>query len=263
VSIVVVDSLSISYDPSTRRRRPTEELSSLNLAVRHVSFSLSQGHILGLVGESGSGKSSVARCVAGYQRPTFGSVTLDGVDLAEPSARSERRRIQMVFQDPYSSLNPSMTLRQAIREPIAVHRLRPKSAIDARVSELAALVGLDERLLDERPRQLSGGQRQRASIARALALEPDVLVADEPVSALDVSVQAVVLNLLANLREELGMSILFISHDMAVVSHLCDDVVVMAAGNVVEAGPTTQVFESPRHAYTQELLAAVPPHPWA
>jgi oligopeptide transport system ATP-binding protein len=262
MSLVVVDSLSISYDQTRRRRRPPEP-SSLTLSVRDVSFSLSQGQILGLVGESGSGKTSVARCVAGYQRPTFGTVHLDGVDLAAPSARSARRRIQMVFQDPYSSLNPSMTLRQAIREPIAVHGLRPQAEIDARVAELAALVGLDELLLDERPRQLSGGQRQRASIARALALEPDVLVADEPVSALDVSVQAVVLNLLATLREELGMSILFISHDMAVVSHLCDDVVVMSAGDVVEAGSTTEVFESPRHPYTRELLAAVPPHPWA
>lgn len=264
MSLVVVDSLCVSYDPALRhgRRRPVEP-SSLTLAVRDVSFTLGQGHILGLVGESGSGKSSVARCIAGYQRPTFGSVRLDGVDLAEPSARSARRRIQMVFQDPYSSLNPSMTLRQAIREPVAVHRLRPKPEIDARVEELATLVGLDHRLLDAHPRQLSGGQRQRASIARALALEPEVLVADEPVSALDVSVQAVVLNLLADLREQLGMSILFISHDIAVVAHLCDDVVVMASGDVVESGPTTQVFEAPRHAYTRELLAAVPPHPWA
>lgn len=262
MNLIDVDSVSISYDPAIHRRRPPDP-SALPLAVRDVSFSLRRGHILGLVGESGSGKSSVARCVAGYQRPTLGSVRIDGVDLTEPSARSARRRIQMVFQDPYSSLNPSMTLRQAIREPVAVHRLRPQNAIDARVEDLAALVGLDGRLLDTRPRQLSGGQRQRASIARALALEPDVLVADEPVSALDVSVQAVVLNLLATLRDELGLSILFISHDMAVVSHLCDDVVVMSAGDVVESGPTEQVFRSPRHAYTQELLAAVPPHPWA
>ena len=168
----------------------------------------------------------------------------------------------MIFQDPYSSLDPSMTLQQAIREPIAVHRLRPKPQVDARVSELLELVGLDADLRHAKPRQLSGGQRQRASIARALALEPGILVADEPVSALDVSVQAVILNLLADLRDRLGMSILFISHDMSVVAHLCEDVAVMKSGQIVEAGSTRDVFTSPRHAYTQQLLAAVPPHPW-
>lgn len=261
MSLVVVDSLSVSYEHLWHRQRRHGAVPSL-MAVRGVSFSLDRGEILGLVGESGSGKSSVARCVAGYQRPTDGTVWLDGVDLTSPAARQARRRVQMVFQDPYSSLNPSMTIRQAVREPIAVHRLRPKPDIDARVEELSALVGLDARLLDARPRQLSGGQRQRASIARALALEPDVLVADEPVSALDVSVQAVVLNLLATLRDELSLAVLFISHDMAVVSHLCERVVVMSAGEVVEAGPTEDVFREPAHEYTRDLLASVPPHPW-
>jgi ABC-type glutathione transport system ATPase component len=169
----------------------------------------------------------------------------------------------MIFQDPYSSLNPSMTLLQAIREPIAVHGLRAKEEIDQRAAELVRLVGLDESLLHARPRQLSGGQRQRASIARALAIEPDVLIADEPVSALDVSVQAVVLNLLSELRERLGMSILFISHDMSVVAHLCDEVAVMTAGRIVESGTTARIFDAPQDPYTKKLLAAVPPHPWA
>lgn len=257
MNIVEVDSVCVTYPRHLGRRKL--DRSSEPMAVRNVSFSLAKGEILGLVGESGSGKSSVARCVAGYQRPTSGTVSIDGRAAAD---REARRRVQMVFQDPYSSLNPAMTVEQAIREPISVHRLRPKGQVDARVRELAALVGLEESLLAARPRRLSGGQRQRVSIARALALEPEVLVADEPVSALDVSVQAVILKLLARLRSELDMTILLISHDMAVVSHLCDNVVVMTAGQVVESGVTAKVFSAPSHPYTQELLAAVPPHPW-
>lgn len=233
------------------------------VAVDGVSLNLNHGQILGVVGESGSGKTSIARCVAGFQEPTSGRVLIDGTEASARLPRRERRRVQMIFQDPYASLNPSMSLLQAIREPIAVHGLRPKGEIDARAAELVDLVGLDQGLLDARPRQLSGGQRQRASIARALAVEPEVLVADEPVSALDVSVQAVVLNLLSELRTRLGMSILFISHDMSVVAHLCDDVAVMTTGRVVELGPTDAVFSSPRDPYTRQLLAAVPPHPWA
>jgi len=200
--------------------------------------------------------------VAGYQTATSGTVTLDGRPVTARRDQADRRRLQMVFQDPYSSLNPAMTLRQALREPIRVHGLRPADEVDQRVDELMTLVGLDHGHLDAKPRRLSGGQRQRASIARALALEPDVLVADEPVSALDVSVQAVILNLLAELRETLGTSILFISHDMAVVSHLCDRVAVMTEGRIVESGPVDEVFLRPQHAYTQQLLSAVPRHPW-
>ncbi|MCW2757226.1 MAG: hypothetical protein JWO46_972 [Nocardioidaceae bacterium] len=264
MNAIEVDSVSITYASSSARHRIWGRTPAAGFqAVRDVSFTVAHGEIVGLVGESGSGKTSVARCVAGYQQPTTGVVRIDGTELSFPSARSARRRVQMIFQDPYSSLNPSMTVRHAVREPISVHGLRPKGEIDKRVDELAELVGLEPHLMNSRPRRLSGGQRQRASIARALALEPDVLVADEPVSALDVSVQAVVLNLLATLREELGTSILFISHDIAVVSHLCDQVVVMTDGTVVESGPTVDVFTAPVDPYTRELIAAVPPHPWA
>ena len=232
-------------------------------AVQDVSLSVRQGEIVGVVGESGSGKTSLARCVAGYRTATSGTVEIDGRVVTARRGTHDRRRVQMVFQDPYASLNPRMTVRQTLREPVVVHGLRAAGQVEARVEELVDLVGLDRRYLDSRPRQLSGGQRQRASIARALALEPEVLVADEPVSALDVSVQATVLNLLADLRERLGMSILFISHDIAVVSHLCDRVVVMSQGRVVETGPVDEVFLRPEHPYTRQLLSAVPPHPWS
>jgi ABC-type glutathione transport system ATPase component len=255
MNVVEVQHLSVDY--GTRRGRGRQSVPA-PLAVDDVTFALERGRILGIVGESGSGKSSVARCVVGHQRATAGAVLLDGEPVATPRSLRDRRRVQMVFQDPYSSLNPSMTVAQTLAEPLRVHRLRPPQEIDRRVDELMELVGLDRRLRTARPRGLSGGQRQRASIARALALEPEVLVADEPVSALDVSVQAVILNLLGDLREEMAMSILLISHDMAVVSHLCDDVVVMSAGRVVESGPVDSVFTHPEHPYTRELLAAVP-----
>ena len=262
--VVELVGLRVVHKVSGRRAdRGSSNHGAETVAVDGVDLTLDQGQILGIVGESGSGKTSVARCVAGFQEPTAGKVLIDGVPATVKRPRRERRRVQMIFQDPYSSLNPSMTLLQAIREPVAVHGMRPKGEIDQRAAELIALVGLDESLLHARPRHLSGGQRQRASIARALAVEPDVLVADEPVSALDVSVQAVVLNLLSELRERLGMSILFISHDMSVVAHLCDDVAVMTAGRIVESGPTETVFSSPQDPYTSQLLAAVPPHPWA
>ena len=256
MSVVSVENLRVVY-PS---ERPSAE--GL-LAVDGVSFAVEQGEILGIVGESGSGKSTVARCVAGFTAATSGTVRLDGVPVGRRRTSCDRRRVQMVFQDPYSSLNPSMSLRQAIREPVAVHRLRPKDEIDARTEELMNLVGLDPDLFQARPKQLSGGQRQRASIARALAVEPDVLVADEPVSALDVSVQAVILNLLSDLRSRLGMTIVLISHDLAVVSHLCDRIAVMNRGRIVETGSTEQIFTAPTDPYTVRLLEAVPPHPWS
>lgn len=262
MALVEVTDLCVVYPQSGRSgrrrdRRPARQ------AVRDVSLSVGRGEIVGIVGESGSGKTSLARCVAGYRTATSGTVAIDGQPVTAGRSPQDRRRVQMVFQDPYSSLNPRMTVRQALREPVTVHRLRPPDQVEARVEELMDRVGLDRRYLDARPRQLSGGQRQRASIARALALEPEILVADEPVSALDVSVQAVVLNLLADLRESLGMSILFISHDIAVVAHLCDRVVVMSDGRVVESGPVDDVFLRPQHDYTRQLLAAVPPHPWS
>jgi len=262
MTLVEVTDLCVAY-PQGRRaagRRGPAELP--RLAVHDVNLSLGRGEVLGVVGESGSGKTSLARCLSGYQTATSGTIRIDGRVVTADRDQRDRRRLQMVFQDPYSSLNPALTLGQALREPIAVHRLRPPDQIQERVDELMILVGLDRSYLEAKPRRLSGGQRQRASIARALALEPEVLVADEPVSALDVSVQAVILNLLAELRENLGMSILFISHDMAVVSHLCDRVVVMTEGRIVESGSVDDVFLRPQHSYTQQLLAAVPPHPW-
>jgi ABC-type glutathione transport system ATPase component len=261
MSVVEVRGLCVEYAPHGRAGRRSGQ--GTRIAVQDVDLTLGRGEILGVVGESGSGKTSVARCVAGYQTATAGTVSVDGTVLTARREPRDRRRVQMIFQDPYSSLNPAMTLRQALREPIAVHGLRPRQGVDQRVEELMTLVGLDLRHLDAKPRRLSGGQRQRASIARALALEPEVLVADEPVSALDVSVQAVILNLLGDLRSRLDMSILFISHDMSVVAHLCDRVAVMTRGRIVETGPVDEVFRSPRDPYTRELLAAVPPHPWA
>jgi oligopeptide/dipeptide ABC transporter ATP-binding protein len=223
-----------------------------------VDLELAKGETLGLVGESGCGKSTLARCIVGLYEPTAGEVRYEGRIVDAHRARSDRRRIQMVFQDPYSSLNPRMTVKQVLSELLRAHRMVPNDLIEERCRELVGLVGLGPRALDAHPRQFSGGQRQRISIARALALEPDVLVADEPVSALDVSVQATVLNLLADLRAELGLTVLLVAHNMAVVRHVCDRVAVMYLGRIVEAAPTEELFTNARHPYTQGLLRAVP-----
>jgi oligopeptide/dipeptide ABC transporter ATP-binding protein len=227
-------------------------------AVDGVDLELGKSETLGLVGESGCGKSTLARCLVGLYEPTAGEVRYEGRIVGAHRARSDRRRIQMVFQDPYSSLNPRMTVKQVLSELLRAHRMVPKDRIEERCRELVGLVGLGARALDAHPRQFSGGQRQRVSIARALALEPDVLVADEPVSALDVSVQATVLNLLADLRAELGLTVLIVAHNMAVVRHVCDRVAVMYLGRIVETAPTETLFTDARHPYTQGLLRAVP-----
>src|SRR5580765_3599753 len=236
------------------RRQPNAVLR----AVDGVDLELARGEALGLVGESGCGKSTLGRCIVGLYTPTAGEIRYDGATLPAKRDRATRRRIQMVFQDPYSSLNPRMTVKQTLSELLRAHDLVPKAQIDARCRELLDLVGLGPRSLDAYPRQFSGGQRQRVSIARALALEPDLLVADEPVSALDVSVQATVLNLLDSLRELLGLTILFIAHNMAVVRHVCDRVSVMYLGRIVETAPVGELFTDARHPYTQGLLRAVP-----
>jgi len=210
-------------------------------AVKGVSFTLGEGEILGIVGESGSGKSTIAKTLIGLEKPSSGQVIC------------RANSVQMVFQDAVGSLNPRMTIRQTLEETLRVKRIKSKKA-----EELLDLVGLSNAVLDQYPREMSGGQCQRVSVARALACEPQVLIADEPVSALDVSVQARVLNLLRDLRRELGLSILLIAHDLAVVKNVCDRICVMEHGLFVDSGEATEVFESPKSDYTRRLLAAVP-----
>ncbi len=235
-------------------RRPVEKLRALE----GVSFQVASGESLGIVGESGCGKSTLARCLVGLYEPTSGQTIYQGRTLEAKRSLSDRRKIQIVFQDPYSSLNARMTVGQALREVLRVHGVVPKDQVATRAVELLDLVGLDSDIANVYPRQLSGGQRQRVSIARALALEPEVLIADEPVSALDVSIQATVLNLLASLRERLGLTLILIAHDLSVVRYLCDRVAVIYMGRIVEIAPTEDLFENPRHPYTQALLAAAP-----
>lgn len=227
-------------------------------ALAGVDLELHDKEVLALVGESGCGKSTLARTLVGIQKATAGKVFIGDKAVGERRSAQQRRMIQMVFQDAHSSLNPRMTVGQTIAEVIRVHHMRPKAQIPARVDELMHLVQLHSRLMNSRPRALSGGQRQRVGIARALALEPNVLVADEPVSSLDVSVQAAVLNLLMDLRDSLGLSILFISHNLAAVRQVADRVAVMYLGRIVEVAGADRFFARPAHPYSAALLAAVP-----
>jgi oligopeptide/dipeptide ABC transporter ATP-binding protein len=227
-------------------------------ALRSVSFDVAKGTVFGIVGESGCGKSTLARVLSGLTAPTGGSVSLEGVAFGAVRAPAQRRRIQMVFQDPGSSLNPAMTTRRMLSQLLSYHRIVPKERVEQRCRELMGQVHMPVEALDKKPGGLSGGQRQRIAIARALALEPDILIADEPTAALDVSVQASVLNLLAKLIRDLGMTMVFISHDMAVVRRVCDHVAVMYLGRIVESGATEEVFLRPQHPYTNALMASVP-----
>jgi oligopeptide/dipeptide ABC transporter ATP-binding protein len=227
-------------------------------AVDGVDLTIPRGEALALVGESGSGKSTLARALAGLQRPDRGEIRLDGKVLPARRSRADQRKIQMVFQDPYSSLNPRLTVGGMLHELLRVHHVVGGSEVESYTRELLGLVGLGDEAVHAYPRQFSGGQRQRVAIARALALRPELLVADEPVSALDVSVQATILNLLQDLRAELGLTLLLISHNLAVVRHLCDRIAVMYLGRLIEVGPTETLFSRPRHPYTQGLLAAIP-----
>lgn len=237
------------------------------VAVDDVSFAIAPGGSLAIVGESGSGKTTVAKMVVGLLAPTAGSILACGRDRSTPARNAaERRRrggeVQIVFQDPYSSLDPRQSGADAISEVLALHGGESADERHVRVAELGDLVGLDERQLSARPNALSGGQRQRVAIARALAAAPRLLILDESVAALDVSIQAQVLNLLADVRARTGISFLLISHDLAVVRQITDDVVVMREGRVVEQGSTRQVLDEPRHEYTRQLRASVPVPGW-
>ncbi len=232
-------------------------------AVRDVSFALEPGASIGIVGESGSGKTTIARMLVGLEAPTGGKIVLEGEELRPRPTRAERLRrsrvVQIVFQDPYTSLDPRQSVRRALEEIQRVHfDGRAKAERDARTGELLDAVGLGEKEARALPRELSGGQRQRAAIARALSAEPRILVLDEAVSALDVSIQAQILNLLADLRHELGLAYVLISHDLAVVRQVADEVLVMYRGRAVETGPVETILHSPRHPYTQKLLESVP-----
>ncbi|MFQ5426100.1 MAG: ABC transporter ATP-binding protein [Gaiellales bacterium] len=249
--LLQVSDLFVYFGP---RHRPIR-------AVDGVSFEIYPGETLGLVGESGCGKSTTARALISLARATMGSVLLNGrqiLGLSHRKMNKVRRQVQIVFQDPYASLDPRMTVGDILGEPIDIHRIARGRRKKLRIVELMLQVGLDPRFLNRYPHEFSGGQRQRIGIARALALDPMLLLLDEPVSALDVSIQAQVLNLLKDLRAERGLAYLFIAHDLAVVRHLCDRVAVMYLGQIVEIGSREDIFERPLHPYTRALLSAVP-----
>jgi oligopeptide/dipeptide ABC transporter ATP-binding protein len=230
-------------------------------AVDGVSFELRPGEILGLAGESGCGKSTLGRTILQLIRPTAGLVQFDGRDLTElrgRKLREARAGFQMIFQDPYATLSPRMTVYDALSEAILAHRSVPKSELPARVGDLLEKVGLPPRAQRKYPHEFSGGQRQRVAIARALAVEPRLIIADEPVSALDVSIQAQIINLLGRLSREMGLTLIFISHDLSVVHYISDRIAVMYLGKIVEIGPATSVFEHPLHPYSKALISAIP-----
>jgi len=230
-------------------------------AVNNISLEIQKGETLGLVGESGCGKSTAGRCMLGLIPPTSGSVELDGEEITGNSPkqfRTLRKRMQIIFQNPYSSLNPRMNVESILKEPLIIHEKMSKKEQNRRINQLLEMVGLNEGVLKRHPHEFSGGQRQRIGIARALALNPEFIVADEPVSALDISIQAQILNLMRQLKKDLNLTYLFISHDLGVIRHVCDRVAVMYLGEIVETAPVNELFENPKHPYTQALLSSIP-----
>jgi peptide/nickel transport system ATP-binding protein len=230
-------------------------------AVDDVSFHINAGETLGLVGESGCGKSTVGKTLLNLYKPTSGDVLFQGrsiYQMQKPEQKALRRRVQMIFQDPMESLNPRHTVAEIIEEPLLIHAIGTRAERQAKVKQLLDRVGLPIQAMDRYPHEFSGGQRQRIGIARAIALEPDLIICDEPVSALDVSVQSQIINLLLDLQQEMGLALLFISHDLNVVRHVSDRVAVMYLGNIVELAAASELFSNPRHPYTQALLASIP-----
>jgi ABC-type oligopeptide transport system ATPase subunit len=257
MALVEVDRLTRRFSSFRGWPRPA----IVTTAVDDVSFAIEEGETFGLVGESGSGKTTIGRCILRLIEPTSGRVRFKGEDVlafSRARLREARREMQIVFQDPYSSLNPRLRVGAIVEEPLIVHRIGSAADRGARVSELLGLVGLDPSWRSRYPHEFSGGQRQRIGLARTLALNPSFVVADEPVSALDVSVQAQIVNLLMDLQERLKLTYLFIAHDLRLVEHICNRVAVLYRGRIVEMAPANSLFASPRHAYTQALLTAVP-----
>jgi oligopeptide transport system ATP-binding protein len=256
--IMRVENLSVHF-PVTSGGLLRRRTGSIR-AVDGVSFDLAPGETLGIVGESGCGKSTLGRALLRLYEPTAGRIVLEGEDMAAFSPadlKKARRKIQMIFQDPYSSLDPRMTVGRIIAEPLAIHGGMSSADRQSRVSELLRLVELNEAHSERYPHEFSGGQRQRIGIARALALEPDIVVCDEPISALDVSIQAQIINLLAGLQKRLGLSLVFISHDLGMVRHISDRIAVMYLGQIVELADCDSLFENPMHPYTRALLSAI------
>ena len=253
--LLTVDHLRVDFDVSSGRFRGG---TSVLQAVADVSFSIAEGEVLGLVGESGSGKSTLGAVVAGLQIPTAGTLRFRGQPIAGAVRREAQRSIQLVVQDPFSALDPRMPVSAIIAEPLRIQRIGSAASRRARAADLVRQVGLPLDALNRYPHEFSGGQRQRIAIARALAPEPKLIVADEPLSALDVSIQSQILNLMKELQEQRGLSYLFISHDLAVVAHLVDRVAVLYLGRLIEIAPRAELFATPSHPYTQALLAAVP-----